>query len=103
MPNARIQTISGVQTVDEGAEPLRARLGIDEAGATGFGEGRRRRYRDNQITFFTIADVAERLQVSRRTVRRWIEGGHLAVHRVGGIIRIAESDLRAFLSIHREI
>lgn len=36
-----------------------------------------------------------------RTVRRWIEAGDLVVHRVGGVVRIAEGDLRAFLALHR--
>jgi excisionase family DNA binding protein len=68
-----------------------------------FGNVRGRRQRDNQIRFFTISEVAERLHVSARTVRRWIEAGDLVAHRIGGIVRIAESDLRAFLALHREI
>ena len=52
--------------------------------------------------FFTIAEVAERLQVAPRTVRRWIANGDLVVHRVGGVVRVAEGDLRAFLALHRE-
>jgi excisionase family DNA binding protein len=67
---------------------------------TAFGRGRR--HRDNQIQFFTIAEVAERLHVATRTVRRWIEAGHLVAHRIGGVVRISESDLRAFLAVHRE-
>jgi excisionase family DNA binding protein len=62
----------------------------------------RRRDRDNEIRFFAIAEIAERLRVSGRTVRRWIEAGDLVVHRVGGIVRIADADLRAFLALHRE-
>jgi len=62
---------------------------------------RGRRHRDNEIRFFTIAEVAERLCVSTRSVRRWIEAGHLIAHRFCGV-RIAESDLRAFLALHRE-
>jgi excisionase family DNA binding protein len=70
--------------------------------AAGFGPTRGRRHRDDQIKFFTIAEVAERLRVSIRTIRRWIESGDLIAHRRGGIVRVAESDLRAFLAIHRE-
>jgi len=95
---ARTQTISGVQT--EAAEPSRTQMGIAEAGAAGF---RRQRYRENQINFYTIAEIAERLHVSARTVRRWAEAGDLVVHRVGGVVRIAESDLRGFLALHRQI
>jgi excisionase family DNA binding protein len=70
--------------------------------AAAFGHVRGRRYRDNQIKFFTIAEVAERLNVATRTVRRWIKADDLVVHRVGGVVRIAEGDLRAFLALHRE-
>jgi excisionase family DNA binding protein len=66
------------------------------------GDVRGRRRRADQIKFFTIAEVAERLHVSCRTVRRWIEAGDLVAHRIGGIVRVAESDLRAFLALHRE-
>ena len=61
----------------------------------------RHRHRRDDLNFFKISEVAERLRVSTRTVRRWIENGDLIVHRVGGI-RIAEGDLRAFLALHRE-
>ena len=52
--------------------------------------------------YFAINEVAEALDVSNRTVRRWIANGDLAVHRVGGVVRIADDDLRAFLARHRE-
>jgi excisionase family DNA binding protein len=58
--------------------------------------------RHHRIQFFTISEVAERLHVSARTVRRWIEAGDLVAHRIGGLVRIAEDDLRAFLALHRE-
>ena len=61
-----------------------------------------RRQRNDRIKFFTIAEVAERLRVATRTVRRWIKAGDLVVHRVGGVVRIAEDDFRAFLALHRE-
>jgi len=51
--------------------------------------------------FFTIAQVAEMVGVSTRTVRRWIKRDELVAHRFGGVARIAESDLRAFFSRHR--
>ena len=63
------------------------------------GGGRRR---GDQIQFFTINEVAERLHVATRTVRRWIEADDLIVHRIGGVVRIAERDLRAFLALHRD-
>ena len=70
-----------------------------EAGA--FGPTHGRRHRDDQ-KFFTIAEVAERLRVATRTVRRWIKNGDLIAHRHGGVVRISDGDLRAFLAAHRE-
>ena len=52
--------------------------------------------------YYAIKAVAEALDVSTRTIRRWIANGDLIVHRVGGVVRIAEGDLRAFLALHRE-
>ncbi len=48
----------------------------------------------------TISEVAEFCRVSTRTVRRWIERGELAAHRLGRQVRISEKDLRAFLREH---
>jgi excisionase family DNA binding protein len=72
-----------------------------DAEGAAFGHVHARRHRDN-INFFTITEVAERLHVATRTVRRWIQTNDLVVHRVGGVVRIAEDDLRAFLAVHRE-
>lgn len=55
----------------------------------------------SQIKFFTIAEVAELLCVSVRSVRRWISAGDVVVHRFGGAVRVAEGDLRSFLAMHR--
>jgi|HubBroStandDraft_4_1064222.scaffolds.fasta_scaffold207963_2 excisionase family DNA binding protein len=63
---------------------------------------RHRRHRDDDIKFFTIAEVAERLHVATRTVRRWIQAGDLVVHRFGGVVRIAGPDLRSFLAQRRD-
>ena len=52
--------------------------------------------------FHTIEAVAEALDVSTRTVRRWIESGDLPVHRFGAAVRISDVDLRAFIALHRE-
>ena len=52
--------------------------------------------------YYSIKAVAEAVDVSPRTVRRWIANGGLIVHRVHGVIRIGEGDLRAFLALHRE-
>jgi len=52
--------------------------------------------------YHAISTVAEALDVSPRTVRRWIANGDLIVTRVRGVVRIADNDLRAFLAVHRE-
>jgi excisionase family DNA binding protein len=59
------------------------------------------RSRGKHKNFFSIADVAKDLRVSTRTVRRWIRDGQLVPHRFGAAVRIAESDLWAFIAQHR--
>ena len=80
----------------------RTQPGGSDMEAAAFGHVRRRRHRDGHIEFSTITEVAERLHVAPRTVRRWIVAGDLVVHRVGGVVRVSEGDLRAFLALHRE-
>jgi excisionase family DNA binding protein len=63
--------------------------------------GARRRGRE-AIKFFTIDEVAESLNVSTRTVRRWIDSGELVTHHFGAAVRISEADLRAFLALNRD-
>ena len=53
--------------------------------------------------FWTIQDLAENLDVSPRTVWRWIDAEDLIVHRFGRSVRIADNDRRAFLAAHRDI
>lgn len=48
--------------------------------------------------FLTVKDVAERCQVTERTVRNWIEGGDLRVHRLGGAIRVLPEDFEDFIA-----
>ena len=45
----------------------------------------------------TVADVADRVQVSERTVRRWIAGDQLRVRRLGRSVRILPDDLDAMI------
>jgi excisionase family DNA binding protein len=51
--------------------------------------------------FFSIAQVAEMLAVSTRSVRRWIAAGDLLAHKFGRQVRISEIDLRDFVAGHR--
>jgi excisionase family DNA binding protein len=47
--------------------------------------------------FLSLEDVAERLQVSDRTVRRWVKDGKLAAYKPGREWRIRPRDLEDFL------
>ncbi len=51
--------------------------------------------------FFTIAQVADLLVVSTRSVRRWIAAGELLAHKFGRQVRISEIDLKAFVEWRR--
>ena len=50
----------------------------------------------------TIEEVAKLLQVSTKSVRRWIEDGGLIAHRFGRQWRISEDDLRTFIRLRRQ-
>jgi len=52
-------------------------------------------------TCLKIDEVAERLSVCDKTVRRWISSGELHHHRLGSAIRVLEEDLNAFLAARR--
>jgi len=54
-----------------------------------------------EIKFHTIEQIADCVEVSTRTVRRWIEEGLLIAHRINGLVRISEADFQAFLAAHR--
>lgn len=51
---------------------------------------------------YRVADVAEMLKVSTRTVFRWIGSGELCVIRLSaGTVRVMKSDLDKFISYSR--
>ena len=52
-------------------------------------------------SMLTVADIAKRLRISTKTVRRAIKAGKLHVHRVGRQQRIAEEDFAVFLAACR--
>jgi excisionase family DNA binding protein len=58
--------------------------------------------RSTPPSLYTIPGVAASLKVSPKTVRRWIDRGDLAVHRLGRRIRISDADLAAFLAARRQ-
>ena len=49
----------------------------------------------------TVAEVAEYLALSEKTVYRTIKTGELAVMRRGRTLRITPSDLKAYVDAHR--
>jgi excisionase family DNA binding protein len=49
----------------------------------------------------TLLSVAVVLSCSQRTVRRLIAQGDLPVYRVGGGLRVRESDVGAYIESHR--
>lgn len=67
--------------------------------STDMGTGAQRGHRAPR--FFTIADIADCVDVSTRSVRRWIASGELTAHRIGGIVRISEADFLTFLALRR--
>jgi excisionase family DNA binding protein len=71
----------------------RPRINRDPEGRAPRESGHRHRG-DDRLKFFKIAEVAELLSVSTRTVRRWIDDGLLIAHRIRGVVLIAENDLR---------
>lgn len=50
-----------------------------------------------------IPAVATRLGVSSKTVRRLIDRGELAVHRIGRLLRMSEVDLHSYVARQRQI
>lgn len=54
-----------------------------------------------EVRLLTIKDVAARLNVSTKTIRRWIERRELAAHQLGRQWRITEKDYRHFLHDNR--
>lgn len=56
----------------------------------------------DRTRWLTISDVAQLLQISERTVRRWIDGGDLAAHKLGRQWRISDKDLKEYLRGNRQ-
>ena len=54
----------------------------------------------SQERFLRLAEVQRMLGVSRSTVWRWENERGLKVVTIGGVVRVRESDLEAFLKRH---
>lgn len=53
---------------------------------------------DNISQMLRIEDVANTLNVSQKSIRRYIHSGKLKSHKIGGVHRIEESELQHFLN-----
>jgi excisionase family DNA binding protein len=51
--------------------------------------------------FYTIQEISDSLDVSPRTVRRWIGSRELIAHGLGRLVRVADDELRTFLARRR--
>jgi excisionase family DNA binding protein len=51
---------------------------------------------------FSIPAIAERLDVSSRTVHRLITSRELVAHRIGGSVHISEADFKAYVARQRD-
>lgn len=54
------------------------------------------------LHFYTIENVADRLEVCPRSVRRWIKAGLLPAYRFGTAKRILDTDFLNFVAARRE-
>lgn len=52
---------------------------------------------------YTVKEISQEIKVTERTVRRWIESRILPSHKIGGVVRIDERDLEAFIHKHNHI
>lgn len=51
--------------------------------------------------FFSVSEIAQALGVSEKTVRRRIDLGEIAVHRIGRQLRISQDDYQAYVAKRR--
>ena len=61
------------------------------------GPAKRPRKSDEQPCWLTANNIADRLQLSVRQVRRWIQSGELPSHKFGRSTRIDERDFAIFV------
>ncbi len=53
-------------------------------------------------SFHSIQSIALMLDVSTKTVRRWIKAGDLVAHRLGNQWRVSDPDLDTFIKLRRK-
>ena len=54
---------------------------------------------DTKTQMLRIEDIAEKLNVSQKSVRRYIHSGKLKSNKIGGVHRVEESELQYFLNL----
>lgn len=54
---------------------------------------------DNSKQLLRIENVAERLNVSQKSVRRYIHAGKIKSNKIGGVLRVEESELQYFINL----
>jgi excisionase family DNA binding protein len=57
---------------------------------------------ESEVQLYTIAQVAELLGLSTRTIYRWIKAGRLPIVRLGRRVRIRHGDVVAFIEANQE-
>ena len=55
------------------------------------------------VSLFTVNEVAAILKISQTKCYQLISSGKIAVHRIGGSLRISEADLLAYVSSCRVV
>jgi excisionase family DNA binding protein len=55
------------------------------------------------MEYLTVDEVAARLRVAPKTVRRWCASGQLKASRAGRPWRIKPADLEAFMQVQSEV
>ena len=53
--------------------------------------------------FYSVHEIAEQLDVSERTIRRWVIAGELIAHRFGRQLRVSAEDLKTFEKLRRGV
>lgn len=55
------------------------------------------------MEYLTVEEVATRLRVNPKTVRRWCQAGKLTATRAGRLWRIKPIDVEAFMQVEPEV
>lgn len=78
------------------------RSDVVQVGASPIGVGSRTASSCQPPRLLSIPAVADRIGVSGKTVRRWIERDELPAHRLGRQLRVSEEGLTAFIENRRQ-